>query len=210
MDIYVGNGLVDMYCKCGSVNTALEVFFSMNRKDTVSWTSIISGLAVNGVHDNALQLFSQMLEHCKPTHGTFIGVLLACAHSGLVDKGLEYFDSMEKHHGLVPEMKQYGCVVDLLCRSGNLNRAFEFINLMPMAADVVLWRMLLSACKLHGNGVLAKIAANKLLQLDLDNGGNYVLSSSIYATAERWDDAMKIRQLMNDGAVQSPLRMEFN
>ncbi|XP_019237957.1 PREDICTED: pentatricopeptide repeat-containing protein At5g08510-like [Nicotiana attenuata] len=162
MDIYVGNALVDMYCKCGSVNTALEVFFSMNRKDTVSWTSIISGLAVNGVHDNALQLFSRMLEHCKPTHGTFIGVLLACAHSGLVDKGLEYFDSMEKHHGLVPEMKQYGCVVDLLCRS------------------------------------------------DLDNGGNYVLSSSTYATAERWDDAMKIRQLMNDGAVQRPLRMEFN
>nr|XP_016466135.1 PREDICTED: pentatricopeptide repeat-containing protein At2g22410, mitochondrial-like [Nicotiana tabacum] len=205
MDIYVGNALVDMYCKCGSVNTALEVFFSMNRKDTVSWTSIISGLAVNGFHDNALQLFSQMLERCKPTHGTFIGVLLACAHAGLVDKGLEYFDSMEKHHGLVPEMKHYGCVVDLLCRSGNLNRAFEFINLMPMAADVVLWRMLLSACKLHGNVVLAEIAANKLLQLDPDNGGNYVLSSSTYATAERWDDAMKLRQLMNDGAVQRPL-----
>ncbi|OIT03771.1 pentatricopeptide repeat-containing protein, mitochondrial [Nicotiana attenuata] len=206
MDIYVGNALVDMYCKCGSVNTALEVFFSMNRKDTVSWTSIISGLAVNGFHDNALQLFSQMLEErCKPTHGTFIGVLLACTHAGLVDKGLEYFDCMEKHHGLVPEMKHYGCVVDLLCRSGNLNRAFEFISLMPMTADVVLWRMLLSACKLHGNVVLAEIAANKLLQLDPGNGGNYVLSSSTYATAERWDDAMKIRQLMNDDAVQRPL-----
>ncbi|XP_059298815.1 pentatricopeptide repeat-containing protein At2g22410, mitochondrial-like [Lycium ferocissimum] len=206
MDIYVGNALVDMYCKCGSVNTALEVFLSMRKKDTVSWTSIISGLAVNGFHDKALQLFSQMLgDGCKPTHGTFIGALLACAHAGLVDKGLEYFESMEKHHGLVPEMKHYGCVVDLLCRSGNLNRAFEFINLMPMAADVVLWRMLLSACKLHGNVVLAEIAANKLLQLDPDNGGNYVLSSSTYATAERWDDAMKIRQLMDEGTVQRPL-----
>ncbi|WMV33920.1 hypothetical protein MTR67_027305 [Solanum verrucosum] len=206
MDIYVGNALVDMYCKCGSVNTALEVFLSMRKKDIVSWTSIISGLAVNGFHDNAIQLFSQMLrEGCKPTHGTFIGVLLACAHAGLVDKGLEYFESMEKHHGLVPEMKHYGCIVDLFCRSGNLNRAFEFINLMPMAADVVLWRMLLSACKLHGNLVLAEIAANKLLQLDPDNGGNYVLSSSTYATAERWDDAMKIRQLMDEGAVQRPL-----
>ncbi|KAK4340837.1 hypothetical protein RND71_039338 [Anisodus tanguticus] len=206
MDIYVGNALVDMYCKCGSVNAALEVFMSMSKKDTVSWTSIISGLAVNDFHDNALQLFSQMLgEGCKPTHGTFIGVLLACAYAGLVDKGLEYFESMEKRHELVPEMKHYGCVVDLLCRSGNLNRAFEFINLMPMAADVVLWRMLLSACKLHGNVVLAEIAANKLLQLDPDNGGNYVLSSSTYAIAERWDDAMKIRQLMDAGAVQKPL-----
>ncbi|KAK4357494.1 hypothetical protein RND71_023104 [Anisodus tanguticus] len=161
---------------------------------------------LNGFHDNALQLFSQMLgEGCKPTHGTFIGVLLACAHAGLVDKGLEYFESMKKCHGLVSEMKHYGCVVDLLCRSGNLNRAFEFINLMPMATDVVSWRMLLSACKLHGNVVLAEIAANKLLQLDPDNGGNYVLSSSTYATAERWDDAMKIRQLMDEGAVQRPL-----
>ncbi|XP_015077503.1 pentatricopeptide repeat-containing protein At2g22410, mitochondrial-like [Solanum pennellii] len=206
MDIYVGNALVDMYCKCGSVNTALEVFLSMSKKDTVSWTSMISGLAVNGFHDNAIHLFSQMLgEGCKPTHGTFVGVLLACAHAGLVDKGLEYFESMEKRHGLVPEMKHYGCVVDLLCRSGNLNRAFEFINLMPMVADVVLWRMLLSACKLHGNVVLAEIAANKLLQLDPDTGGNYVLSSSTYATAERWDDAMKIRRLMDEGAVQRPL-----
>lgn len=206
MDIYVGNALMDMYCKCGSVNTALEVFLGMSKKDTVSWTSIISGLAVNGFHDNALQLFSQMLEEgCKPTHGTFIGVLLACAHAGLVDKGLEYFESMEKRHGLVPEMKHYGCVVDLLCRSGNLNRAFEFINLIPMAADVVLWRMLLSACKLHGNVVLAEIATNKLLQLDPDNGGNYVLSSSTYATAERWDHAVKIRELMDEGTVQRPL-----
>ncbi|CAN4097555.1 unnamed protein product [Withania somnifera] len=206
MDIYVGNALVDMYCKCGSVDTALEVFLSMSKKDTVSWTSIISGLGVNGFHDNALQLFSQMLgEGCKPTHGTFIGVLLACAHAGLVDKGLEYFESMEKRHGLVPEMKHYGCVVDLLCRSGNLNRAFEFINLMPMAADVVLWRMLLSACKLHGNVVLAKISANKLLQLDPNNGGNFVLSSSTYASAERWEDAMKIRHLMDEGAIQRPL-----
>ncbi|KAM3376023.1 pentatricopeptide repeat-containing protein, mitochondrial [Capsicum galapagoense] len=205
MDIYVGNALVDMYCKCGSVHIALEVFLSMRKKDTVSWTSIISGLAVNGFHDNALQLFLQMLgEGCKPTHGTFIGVLLACAHAGLVYKGLEYFESMEKLHGLVPEMKHYGCVVDLLCRSGNLNRAFEFINLMPMEADVVLWRMLLSACKLHSNVVLAEIAANKLLQLDPDNGGNYVLSSSIYATAERWDDAMNTRQLMDEGTVQRP------
>ncbi|XP_055830928.1 pentatricopeptide repeat-containing protein At2g22410, mitochondrial-like [Solanum dulcamara] len=206
MDIYVGNALMDMYCKCGSVNAALEVFLSMGKKDTVSWTSIISGLAVNGFQDNALQLFSQMLgEGCKPTHGTFIGVLLACAHAGLVDKGLEYFESMDKCHGLVPEMKHYGCVVDLLCRSGNLNRAFAFINLMPMVADVVLWRMLLSACKLHGNVVLAEIATNKLLQLDPENGGNYVLSSSTYATAERWDDAMEIRQLMDEGAVQRPL-----
>ncbi|KAL3755839.1 hypothetical protein ACJRO7_002825 [Eucalyptus globulus] len=205
IDTYVGNSLIDMYCKCGSVQKALELFKRMKEKDAVSWTSVISGLAVNGFANSALELFSGMLsERIKPTHGTFVGVLLACAHAGLVENGLAFFKSMEDVHGLTPEMKHYGCVVDLLSRSGNVDRAYEFITKMPISPDVVVWRILLSACKLHGNVVLAEIATKKLLELDPCNSGNYVLLSSTYASSHRWDDASNVRELMEETDVPKP------
>lgn len=205
-DIYVENALIDMYCKCGSVEEALKVFKEMKEKDSVSWSSVISGLAVNGSSDRALQLFLEMLEEgTRPIHGTFIGLLLACVHSGLVDKGLEFFSSMQNVYGLAPEMTHYGCVVDLLCRSGDLTRAHEFIQNMPIVPEVAVWRIFLSACKIHGNLVLGKIASDKLLELDPTNGANYVLSSNSYASAERWDDAIKVRELMGKREVQKPL-----
>ncbi|XP_038902389.1 pentatricopeptide repeat-containing protein At2g22410, mitochondrial-like [Benincasa hispida] len=196
-DVFVGNSLIDMYCKCGVVEKALQVFNEMKTKDSVSWISIISGLAVNGFAHSALNVFDQMLkEDIFPTHGTFVGVLQACAHGGLVDKGLEHFESMENTYGLAPEMKHYGCVVDLLSRSGYLDEAYSFIKKMPIVPDVTIWRILLSACKLHGNVVLAEIVSKKLLELDPSNSGNYVLSSSTYAGSDRWDDVLRIRELM--------------
>ncbi|PPR84222.1 hypothetical protein GOBAR_AA36491 [Gossypium barbadense] len=204
-DVYVGNSLIDMYFKCGVVKRALEVFHDMKEKDSVSWTSVISGLAVNGFADSALEYFSQMLKDgVGPTHGCFVGILLACTHAGWVDKGLEFFESMEKVHGLTPEMKHYGCVVDLLSRSGYLERAYEFIKKMPVHPDVVLWRILLGACKLHGNVVLAEIATNNLIERDPSNSGNYVLLSNTYAISDRWDAATKMRQLMEGNNVQKP------
>ncbi|KAF2315696.1 hypothetical protein GH714_040225 [Hevea brasiliensis] len=123
-DVYVGNALIDMYCKC---------------------------LAVNGFVNRAFEIFALMLrDGVQPSHGSFMGILLACTHAGLIDEGLEYFESMEKVYGLTPEMKHYGCIVDLLSRSGYLDRAYEFIKAMPVVPDVVVWRILLSACKLHG------------------------------------------------------------
>ncbi|KAI3808843.1 hypothetical protein L1987_24805 [Smallanthus sonchifolius] len=204
-DLYVGNALIDMYCKRGSTERALKVFDEMSMKDSVSWTSIISGLAVNGNAIDALELFSNMLmENVQPTHGTFVGILLACAHAVMVDKGLEYFESMKRDYNLNPQMKHYGCVVDLLSRSGDLDKAYEFMLKMPIAQDVIIWRILLGACKLQGNMVLAEIATNKLLELDSCNSGNYILSSNIYAGAERWDDAMKMRTLLKEGDVLKP------
>ncbi|GAB4858667.1 hypothetical protein Ancab_010139 [Ancistrocladus abbreviatus] len=204
-DTYVWNALIDMYCKCGAVEKALEVFRNMKEKDSVSWTSVISGMAVNGFANSAIELFEQMLQkNVRATHGTFVGILLACAHVGLVDKGVDYFESMEKVHGLVPEMKHYGCMVDLLSRSGNLERAYKFIESMPVTADVVLWRILLGACKLHGSVVLAEIASNKLLELDPGNSGNYVLLSNTYANADRWDASTKLRDLMEKSYVEKP------
>ncbi|XP_050223127.1 pentatricopeptide repeat-containing protein At2g22410, mitochondrial-like [Mercurialis annua] len=204
-DVYVGNTLIYMYCKCGAVDKALEVFHEMKMKDGVSWTSVILGLAVNGFVDNSIELFSLMLKNgVQPTHGSFLGVLLACTHAGLVNQGLEYFENMEKVYGVKPEMKHYGCVVDLLSRSGNLDKAYKFIKEMPVAPDVVVWRILLSACKLHGNLVLAEIATNKLLKLDPSNSGNYVLLSNTYAGSDRWNEASKMRELMVEGDVSKP------
>lgn len=197
MDIYVGNALIDMYCKCGIVKKALKVFQEMKARDSVSWTSVISGLAVNGFANDAVDIFSQML--CKgiqPTHGTFVGILLACSHAGLVDKGISYFESMEKVYGLVPEMKHYGCVVDVLSRSGQLDKAYKFIKKMPFQPDVVVWRILLSACKVHGDMALAEIVTKKILELDPCGSGNYVLLSNAYAGADRWHDATKVRERM--------------
>lgn len=204
-DLYVGNALIDMYCKCGSIEKAMEVFGEMPIKDSVSWTSVISGLAVNGNAIYALDLFSKMLmENVQPTHGTFVGILLACAHAGMVDKGLEYFESMERDYKLIPQMKHYGCVVDLLSRSGSVDKAYEFMLKMPIAADVIIWRILLGSCKLQGNMVLAEIVTKKLLELDPCNSGNYILSSNIYAGVERWDDAMKMRKLLKEGDLLKP------
>ncbi|KAE8729932.1 GroES-like zinc-binding alcohol dehydrogenase family protein isoform 1 [Hibiscus syriacus] len=169
-DVYVGNSLIHMYCKCGAVERALDM--------------------VN--------------EGVRSTYGCFVGVLFACAHAGWVDKGLEYFESMEKVHGLTPEMKHYGCVLDLLSRSGYLERAYEFIKRMPVKPDFVVWRILLSSSKLHGNVVLAEIATNKILELDPSNSGNYVLLSNTYASSDRWDAATKMRELMEGNNVQKP------
>ncbi|KAG5095661.1 hypothetical protein JHK84_051249 [Glycine max] len=171
-DIYVGNALIDMYCKCGVVEKALEVFKEMRKKDSV-----------------------MDFNHFRPC---------TCAHARLVDKGLEYYESMEKVYGLKPEMKHYGCVVDLLSRSGNLQRAFEFIKEMPVTPDVVVWRILLSASQVHGNIPLAEIATKKLLELDSSNSGKYVLSSNTYAGSNRWEDAIKMRELMEQSNVQKP------
>ncbi|KAK9672690.1 hypothetical protein RND81_12G117600 [Saponaria officinalis] len=205
VDIYVGNALIDMYCKCGDVKNALQVFQDMKVRDTVSWTAVISGLAVNGYIKSSIQFFEKMLsDNVMPSNGAFVGILLACSHAGLVDKGLEYFASMAKIYGIVPQMKHYGCVVDLLSRTGELERAYDFILNMPIPPDVVLWRILLSACKIHGNVVLAETVSNKLLESDAGNSGNYVLLSDTYAGAEKWDSATKFRDLMEENFVQKP------
>ncbi|KAK9154496.1 hypothetical protein Sjap_001976 [Stephania japonica] len=202
-DIYVSNSLIDMYCKCGNIEKAMEVFRDMKEKDSVSWTAIIVGLAVNGLANDALEHFSQMLKAgVRASDVTFIGVLLACSHAGMVDQGLEHFRRMTVVHKIEPMMKHYGCVVDLLSRSGHLNRAYEFIEKMPVAPDPVLWRILLSACKLHENVILAEVALKKLLQLDPNNSGNYVLLSNAYASADRWNDSEKSRNLMTEFGVE--------
>ncbi|KAK1323601.1 Pentatricopeptide repeat-containing protein [Acorus calamus] len=151
MDVFVANSVVDMYMKCGSVTDGALAFEWMIKRDVVSWNAVIVGHAQNGRAEEALRLFETMLLHGEtpPDHVTMIGVLSACSHAGLVDKGRRYFQSMAESHGVVPVKDHYASMVDLLGRAGWLEEAEELITRMSVPPDTVLWASLLSACKVQ-------------------------------------------------------------
>ena len=205
-DVFVGNSLIDMYMKCGSVEDGSRVFKKMMERDCVSWNAIIVGFAQNGYGEEALEIFRKMLE-CgkKPDHITMIGVLCACSHAGLVEEGRRYFSSMTKNHSLIPEKDHYSCMVDLLGRAGCLNEARNLIETMPMNPDAVVWGSLLAACKVHGEIEMGKHAAEKLLEIEPRNSGPYVLLSNMYAEVGRWGDVVRVRKVMRQqGVIKQP------
>eukprot|EP01018_Ginkgo_biloba_P030031 Gb_09793 [translate_table: standard] len=202
-DISVGTALVDMYAKCGSIGEARLAFDKMFERTDFSWNVMIAGYARHGHSEEALQLFWQMQQaSVKPDHVTFVGVLSACSHAGLVDEGYSYFDSMSKNYGITPRIEHYVCMVDLLGRAGLLDEAKDFINKMPLQHSALVWRSLLGACRIHGNIDIGKHAAESLLELDLYDAATYVLLSNMYAVAGKWDDVAKLRTLMQDNRVK--------
>lgn len=205
-DIFVGNSLIDMYVKCGSVEDGSRVFENMVERDCVSWNAMIVGYAQNGYGTEALQIFQKMLLYGeKPDHITMIGVLCACSHGGLVEDGRNYFYSMRTEHGMTPLKDHYTCMVDILGRAGCLDEAKSLIDTMPMQPDAVVWGSLLAACKVHKNIKLGKYVAEKLLQIDPWNSGPYVLLSNMYAELGKWRDVMKVRkQMRQQGVVKQP------
>ncbi|XAR62736.1 hypothetical protein NMG60_11017597 [Bertholletia excelsa] len=205
-DIFVGNSLIDMYMKCGSIEDGNLVFKSMLERDWVSWNAMIVGYAQNGHGIEALAVFREMLAaREKPDHVTMIGVLCACSHAGFVEEGRHYFNSMSKDYGLEPQKDHYTCMVDLLGRAGFLEEAKDLIESMPLQPDNVVWGSLLAACKVHGNIWLGKQVAEKLLGMDPRNSGPYILLSNMYAELRRWRDVMKVRKLMRQqGVVKQP------
>ncbi|KAF8411715.1 hypothetical protein HHK36_004273 [Tetracentron sinense] len=205
-DIFVGNSLVDMYMKCGSVEDGCRLFEKMVERDRVSWNAMIVGYAQNGYGCEALGLFKEMLVSGeKPDHVTMIGVLCACSHTGLVEEGHWYFGSMTKEHGLAPSKDHYTCMVDLLGRAGCIDEAKKLIDSMPMQPDTVLWGSLLAACKVHGNIEMGKHVAEKLWELDPKNSGPYILLSNMYAELGRWKEVVRVRKLMRQrGVVKQP------
>ncbi|XP_027339392.1 pentatricopeptide repeat-containing protein At2g13600 [Abrus precatorius] len=205
-DIFVGNSLIDMYMKCGLVEDGCLVFEHMVERDIVSWNAMIVGYAQNGYGTEALEIFMKMLVSGeKPDHVTMIGVLSACSHAGLVEEGRHYFQAMRTEHGLEPMKDHYTCMVDLLGRSGCLDEANSLIKTMPMQPDAVVWGSLLGACKVHGNIILGKYVAEKLMQIDPSNSGPYVLLSNMYAELGRWKDVVRVRkQMRQQGVVKQP------
>jgi pentatricopeptide repeat protein len=193
----IGNSLVSMYSRCGYQEDASGAFEEMNDRNVISWTSMISGLAKHGYAERALELFHDMISAgVKPNDVTYIAVLSACSHAGLVKEGRDHFRLMQKDHGLVPRMEHYACVVDLLGRSGLVEEALDFINKMPCKADALVWKTLLGACKVHDNMDIGQIAANHVIELEPQDPAPYVLLSNLYADAALWDQVAKIRSLM--------------
>ncbi|CAJ1928464.1 unnamed protein product [Sphenostylis stenocarpa] len=198
---YLGNALLNMYSKCGDLSSAWEVFSGMRIKTSSCWNAMIVGLAVHGYCDEALKLFSEM--ECKtgtvrPNRVTFVGVLIACSHKGLLDKARWYFDRMVKQYNILPELKHYGCLVDLLSRFGLLEEAHQMIMTSPFQSRAILWRTLLGACRTQGNMELANVSFQQLDKLKSLTDGDYVLFSNICAEAERWDEVERVRSEMID------------
>ncbi|CAL9002996.1 unnamed protein product, partial [Prunus brigantina] len=193
---YLGVALVDMYSKCGKLSSAWEVFGELKMKPVGCWNAMIVGLGVHGYCNEALELFAAMerqLGEVTPNRITFIGVLIACSHKGLVEEGCRYFNQMVQEYKIVPDEKHYGCMVDLLSRWGLLEEAFEMIKAVPSGPSSLLWRTLLGACRVHGNVELAEQSFQQLAKLEPLRDADYVLLSNIYAEAERWDDVERLR-----------------
>ncbi|KAL2555312.1 Pentatricopeptide repeat-containing protein [Forsythia ovata] len=202
-NIRICNTLIDMYIKCGCLIAARDVFEDMKERTIVSWSAMIQGLAIHGQAEEALELFSKMIQTgLKPNKVTFIGLLHACSHMGLIDEGWRFFASMTTDYGLIPSIEHYGCMVDLLSRAGLLQEAYEFIKDMPMKPNAVIWGALIGGCKVHKNIEMAEEAIRHLHELDPLNDGYYVLLSNIYADAKRWEDAARVRKLMKDIQVK--------
>lgn len=202
-DVLVGNTLVGMYAKCGSTEDARKVFNRMRQQDTASWSAMIVGYAINGCAKESLELFEQMqFTSTKPDRVTFVGVLSACCHAGLVDEGRQYFDIMTRFYHITPAMEHYGCMIDLLGRAGCLDEANDLINKMPFKPDADMWGSFLSACRTHNNIDLGEKAAQHLIELNPQNPAPYVLLSNIYAAAGRWDDIGIVRNRMKERKVK--------
>eukprot|EP00253_Pinus_taeda_P029651 PITA_29651 len=201
-DVFVGTALIDMYAKCGRIDNARTLFDKMPQRNFVSWTAIIAGYAMHGFAQETMQLFEQMQYiGLNPDHVTFVCVLSACCHAGLVDQGCQYFDSMSKCYQITPTMEHYGCMVDLFGRAGCLEEAMDFINKMPIKPDATVWSCLLGACRIHNNVELGELAAGHLFELEPTKSSHYVLLSNIYAAAGRWDGIEKLRTMMKDGRI---------
>ncbi|KAF8411527.1 hypothetical protein HHK36_004079 [Tetracentron sinense] len=202
--VSVSNALITMYAKAGSIEGARRTFLRIHRnRDTVSWTSMIIALAQHGLGEEAIELFEKMLSFgIKPDHITYVGVISACTHAGMVEQGQSYYTLMQNEHRIEPTLSHYACMIDLFGRAGLLQEAQDFIEKMPIEPDVIAWGSLLASCKVHKNTELAKIAAERLLLIEPENSGAYSALANVYSACGKWDDAAKIRKLMKDRGVK--------
>ncbi|XP_054823187.1 pentatricopeptide repeat-containing protein At4g02750 [Prosopis cineraria] len=200
---FVGNALLGMYCKCGSIEEAYDVFTGIEDKDIVSWNTMLAGYARHGFGKQALMIFELLkTSGIKPDDITMVGVLSACSHSGLIDRGMEYFHSMERDYGIAANSKHYTCMIDLLGRAGRLEEAENLMKNMPFEPDAASWGALLGASRIYGNTELGEKAAEMVFKMEPHNTGMYVLLSNLYAASGRWVDVGKMRLKMRDIGVK--------
>ncbi|KAK7252012.1 hypothetical protein RIF29_35682 [Crotalaria pallida] len=197
-DVVNMSALIDMYAKCGKIHSAEKLFnYGFPLKDVILCNSMIMGYGMHGHGHHAIGVYNRMMEEgLKPNQTTFVSLLTACSHSGLVQEGKTLFQSMERDHNIKPRDKHYACLVDLLSRAGHLDEANALVKQMPFEPSTNVLEALLSGCRTHKNINMGIQIADKLLSLDYLNSGIYVMLSNIYAEARRWDSVNHIRGLM--------------
>eukprot|EP00268_Persea_americana_P039752 TRINITY_DN39386_c1_g1_i1.p1 TRINITY_DN39386_c1_g1~~TRINITY_DN39386_c1_g1_i1.p1 ORF type:complete len:476 (-),score=69.57 TRINITY_DN39386_c1_g1_i1:24-1451(-) len=205
-DVCLLSSLIEMYGRCGLVRKARWVFdMGGERRDVVLWTSMLGAYGRNGNFEQVIEMYKEMLmQGTKPDSVVFVTVLAACSHTGHLSRGLMYFESMGREFGLLPQPEHYSCVVDMLCRAGELDKAWELLNEMNSSSSVGVsaWGALLSACGNNGKVEMGRKAAQKALELDPGNAGIYVLLSNLYAGAGMWEEIGKLRELMNERGLR--------
>lgn len=201
-DVVVGTSLINMYNKCGSIERASKAFLEMSTRTMISWTSMITGYSQHGRSQQALQLFDDMrLAGVRPNQVTFVGVLSACSHAGLVNEALNYFEIMQKEYKIKPVMDHYACLIDMFVRLGRLQEAFDFIKEMNFEPSEFIWSSLIAGCRSHGNLELAFYAAEQLLSLRPKDTETYVLLLNMYLSAGRYKDVSRVRKIMKEEKV---------
>ncbi|XP_022877837.1 pentatricopeptide repeat-containing protein At3g20730 [Olea europaea var. sylvestris] len=201
-DVAIGNVLIDMYSKSGVLEFARRVFNEMEEKNIISWTSLITGYGKHGYGHQAVALYEKMEdEGLKPNDITFLSLLFACSHSGLIVRGWECFSNMVSKHNILPRAEHYSCLVDLFARTGRLEEAYDLVCKMNAKSNPSLWGTILGACSIHGNVILGEIAGKRLFNMEPENPVNHVVLSSIYAAAGLWDNAGKTRELMEEKSL---------
>ncbi|KAL4555608.1 hypothetical protein LXL04_038232 [Taraxacum kok-saghyz] len=197
--------LIDMYSKCGSIDNATRIFNEAQNKDVYIWTAMISGLASHGLCQEALDLFEKMHNlEIKPDEKTMTAVLSACRNMGCVKDGLQHFNNIKKIYNLKPTLQHYGCIVDLLARSGQLEEAQNFIKSMPIKPDSVIYRSLIWGCKVHGDINRLEHFIEHLQGASDDDCGSYILLGNVYASKKNWKKKAKVRNIMNQKGLVKP------
>ncbi|XP_004300372.1 PREDICTED: pentatricopeptide repeat-containing protein At5g50990-like [Fragaria vesca subsp. vesca] len=200
MNFILSAALIDMYSKCGRVQTAREIFGNVRHDDVSVWNAMINGLAIHGLALEAIEMFSKMeIDYVLPDSITFVAIMKACGHCNLVEEGRKYFDLMTSRYSIQPEIEHYGAMVDLLGRAGLLEEAYATIKAMAVEPDVVIWRALLSACRTHRNPELGEVA---IANMSRPRSGDYVLLSNTYCSIKKWDSAERVREMMKKKRVR--------
>lgn len=203
-NVFVGASLIELYSKCGSLGDAVKLFKGMIVRDVVIWSSMIAAYGIHGRGGEALEIFDQMVKNStvRPNNVTFLSILSACSHAGLVEEGLKIFDRMVHDYQLRPDSEHFGIMVDLLGRIGQLGKAMDIINRMPIPAGPHVWGALLGACRIHHNIEMGEAAAKNLFWLDPSHAGYYILLSNIYAVDGKWDNVAELRTRIKERGLK--------
>jgi len=202
--VVLQNSMIDMYAKCGNLVYARRVFNTMPERTVISWNAMLVGYSKHGMASDLVELFKLMRAEDKvnPDSVTFLAVLSGCSHGGMEEIGLQIFDEMlMQKYGFEPNIEHYGCVVDLLGRSGQLEKALKFIRAMPFEPTAAIWGCLLGACRVHSNVDVGEFVGHQLLKIEPENAGNYVILCNLYASCGRWEEVRALREIMKDKVV---------